>query len=122
MNERERIEQIEEMLHQRNTTPDGPRAWTVEEMRDRFMKQIWDVIRYWERETIAKTVEEKVEGTVFSVLSCLDGDFLQTPAFRLIPHSPSDDKDYYKEYGENWWAEEDIGGALHEMFHRYKNK
>ncbi len=107
---------------------DELRQYTIEECREMLLKKIWQYIRYWEKEERAPTVREKLEGLAFGILVILDGGTPDIPGFAIIPKPHEDDKEYLKDEGQNWWPpfeqenKNDIGGALHEDFKRYKPK
>lgn len=80
---------------------------TRDEMREEFLKALAWRVRYWLYEERAVTPQQKLEGLAFGFLTILDGCCLDLPAFSLIPRTD-----------EDGWAKEDIGGALHEQWHR----
>ena len=101
------------------------RELTENEVRDRLLKQIWATVEYWEKESRATETRDKLSGLAFSILAMLDGSNINIPAFVVAPRPHQDDKDYNKERGENWFPENhkakiacDIGGSLHEYFHK----
>ena len=49
--------------------------------------------------------------------SMLDGSCLNLPGFDLVPTSDPTDKAYCIEQGENYFTNEPVSFALHEMFH-----
>lgn len=100
-----------------------PREWTAEEVRAQFLKHAWELIEYWHEQTDIGEVQ-KMSGVVFSLLAVIDGCDAGMPAFGLIPSPHEEDKEYCKGEGENWYPEDtvDIGGSLHELFHKYEPK
>ena len=106
-----------------------PREFTEDEVRDRFLTQVWVNIDYWDGaydQIVAdKSCREKLEGLAFSLLSMLDGCSVALPSFTVAPMPHPEDRDYHQEQGENWWPENhnadvkcDIGGCLHDLFHK----
>jgi hypothetical protein len=102
-----------------------PRQYTVDEVREIFIRQIWTELEWWEKESRAPSLREKLEGLAFSMLVTLDGESA-CPGFHVVPCVAPEDKDYYISQGENWYPELpkeeaakmcDIGGSLHEVFH-----
>jgi NTP pyrophosphatase (non-canonical NTP hydrolase) len=100
-----------------------PRAYTAEEIRDKFLRHVWESIEYWDKTKPNK--REAMEGLAFSILVSLDGGVLDLPGFMVIPTPHEDDKEYCIEHGDNWFppfvlGEEpcDIAGGLHEHFHQ----
>jgi hypothetical protein len=98
-------------------TPDGPRAWTQEEVRDEFIDHVNVLIQYWSDHD--GSLKECLSGLVFSILTALDGESLAVPAFKVIPVSDPEDAEFLREEGSNWYPEDvDIAGALHDVFVR----
>lgn len=96
-----------------------PRQYTTEEVRDMFLKQVRDLVDYWETESRFKTSREKLEGLAFSIMSTIDGCSLTVPGFVLAPSPHPDDAAYHREQGENWFpagpkTKHDIAGSLHD--------
>ncbi len=76
-------------------------------------------VRWWLNETRVSTTKEKLDGLAFSILVLLDGGRIDIPGMTLIPGPHPEDKEYHKEQCQNWWPDdEDIGGALHEEWHK----
>ena len=96
-----------------------PREYTEDEVREKFLKHIIDLIGYWHNLPAEKTMRERMEGLAFSILVSLDGESLAVPAFQVIPAPHPDDKDYLQSIGENWFPHNcDISGCLHDTFCR----
>lgn len=105
-----------------------PRAWTTDEVREKFLDRVWAMVNYWSREATAAggDVQGVMEGLAFSILSILDGGSLELPAFIVAPAPHPEDLEYHQGEGENWFPENheieeriaaDIGGSLHELFY-----
>lgn len=99
--------------------------YTTREVRDRFLKQATSIANYWAKQ--AKTTEEAAHGTLFSLLSMIDGCSMALPAFILAPYPDKSDKEYAIENGEDYYPYNDpdnvkcdIAGSLHELLHKYK--
>lgn len=114
-------EEIAQELSDRNKTPDGPRAWTEEEMRDKLIEHIWSLVDYWNRDDLpaAKTQRDRLSGMAFSILSMLDGATMDIPGVDLVLQPHPDDKDYLKSSGENWIEPgTTLSFSLHDYFHK----
>lgn len=102
------------------------REYTAEEVRELFLRHVWTMIDYWEKQPQER--RSVVEGIAFSILAALDGASIEIPGFKVIPEPHEDDKEYSRAQGENWFpfynATEpcDIGGSLHDMFYPVKEK
>ena len=105
---------------------DEPHEMTADEVRDKLLSHIWTMIRYWERN--GGVERDKMEGLAFSILVALDGSSSGLPGFVVAPAPHESDIDFHKEHGENWYPpfEEDhvcdIGGSLHDHFHKFGRK
>ena len=98
-----------------------PHELTVPEMRDRFLAQVRQLVRYWANEP-GLTPQRRCDGTAFSILALLDGGNMGLPGFLVVPAPHPEDRAYYQAQGECWWPdapelESDIGGSLHEHFY-----
>jgi hypothetical protein len=100
-------------------------------MRDAFLRHVWTMIDYWDREKRADTTREKMEGLAFSILVAIDGGAGDLPGHALVPLPHKEDKAFCKSEGENWYPytnrdakalQHDIGGGLHEHFHNLDPK
>jgi hypothetical protein len=109
-----------------------PRAYTEEEIREKFLRHAWEIIDFWNNNTPHRTTREKIAGAVFSILSTLDGNSTILPAFMIIPAPHPADENYHRERGENWFPkvsaeiEEQLcditngtSDGLHGDFHQY---
>lgn len=103
------------------TTTDGPRAYTTDEVAERFLGHLAVLARYWRDEERAPTAEEKLTGMGHSFLTMLDGMSGDMPAWKVRPWPHSDDEAFHRDEGENWYPSgdqaEDIAGGLHEQWH-----
>lgn len=102
------------------------RELTKEEVRDIFLQHVRDSIDYWEK-LPNKTLHERMEGAVFSILVAIDGEDGELPAFHLIPFPHSDEKQYCIDRGENYYPPSkvedgamDIAGDLHHNIEHQK--
>lgn len=94
------------------------RAWTKEEVQERFLNHMKSIAEYWINETRASTPREKVEGLLFSMMGTFDGESGGFPAVDLSVCPHEDDKDYHESEGDNWYEpgmtfNDDV--QLHEM-------
>lgn len=80
---------------------------TPEQMRDEYLRAVVARIDYWLAEDRAVTPQEKLDGLAFTLLSLLDGSGLDVPGCQVVPRCD-----------EEGWSRRDIGGSLHEHFHR----
>lgn len=99
------------------------RQYTRDEVREQFLKKVASYAKYWENESRAVTVREKLEGLAFGMLVILDGGCPDIPGFLVIPNPHPEDKDYHISEGEDYFPfsksikdvrANDIGGGLHE--------
>lgn len=99
------------------------RAYTMEEVREKFLAHVREMVLYWEREDRKPDVHDKLSGLAFSILSALDGCSGDIPGFQVIPSAHPDDRKYHEERGENWYPDDcDIAGGLHEHFYKREPK
>lgn len=78
-----------------------PRAYTKEEMRDRFIDHLKSMIEF-QLYSKNKTEKEKLEGIVYSFCTLIDGVSSGFPCVDLVMRPHSSDKNYHIENGENW--------------------
>lgn len=103
-----------------------PRQWTEKEIREKFLRQVAGMSEYWAKlqpvDGTPKTVQERLDGLAFSILAMLDGCNIGIPGFIVAPAPHDDDKEYCINEGENWFPQQadlcDIGGGLHELYHK----
>lgn len=99
------------------------REYTTDEIREKFLRHVWNLIEYWEKEDRPGSTRERLEGLAHSILATLDGASAELPSFIIAPSPHESDKAYHKKEGENWYPENkasvngDIGGALHELLY-----
>lgn len=99
------------------------REKTKQEMQEEFLLYIHELIEYWKNEERTPTVEGKLEGLAFSILTAIDGNALALPGYKLAPIMVDGDKEYFISKDENYYPEDfDIAGNLHELFYGVKNK
>jgi hypothetical protein len=98
------------------------RELTRDEVRKRFLDQMWMLVEYWEYNP-SESTRDKLEGLLHSILVVLDGEGGYLPSFKMIPSPHPDDKEYMKQIEENWYPDNcDIGGGLHDaMYNNYNN-
>lgn len=114
------------------------RPLTEDEVRDKFLAHVWEIIEFWDKHSNRTTSREKMEGLAFSILSALDGSSVGLPAFIVAPAPHPEDKEFSLKEGFNWWVQDpskrqygvywpennnanvvcDIGGGLHESLYR----
>jgi hypothetical protein len=97
----------------------GPREWTESEVRTMFLNRCWHLIDYWNNLPDNLDQRYRIVGTVFSLLTMLDGGQMGICGFKVIPDPHPDDKEYLRGEGENWYPSDcNIAGYLHELMHR----
>ena len=110
------------------------RAYTEEEIRDMFLKQVAGLALYWAtlkpnlNSPIAddrreKTPLERCNGLAFSILSLIDGSSIAMPGVHLSIQPHPDDKAYHQTQGDSWFEPGMVfnaDDALHELWHKYE--
>ncbi len=106
-----------------------PREFTSEEVRDLLLKHIVGLCHYWAHETRVTSIEDRLQGLAFSILSALDGSSAELPTFEVVCTPHPTDKEFHLGQGENWFPRpmaSDDGkldidaaslGNLHEFWH-----
>lgn len=98
-----------------------------DEVRSSFLRHVWVMIDYWEKEPRNPTARQKLEGLAHSILCALDGSAAALPAFCVAPVPHPDDKKFHQKEGGDWYPENhkaaealkaDISGSLHELLFR----
>lgn len=108
------------------TTPDEPRVWTQEEVRDQFLEHVRHMVRYWGGHDGSNVEadhpkDECLSGLAFSILAAIDGSSMAIPGFKMTPHFAPEDPEFLREEGSNWYPDDvDIAGSLHELFYAQK--
>lgn len=93
------------------------RAYTVEEARMIFLREVKTITRYWES-LEGKSRQEVAEGVAFSILALLDGATMDFCAVALLLKPHPDDTAYQQAHGEKWFEPgQNIAGALHAFWH-----
>jgi len=91
-----------------------PRALSADELRDRLLDHMRQLAACWSS-VKCDCVENRIEGFAFSVLSMLDGESVDLPAFDLVARTHAEDKQFHIENGDNWVEDETrISDWLHE--------
>lgn len=98
----------------------APRAYTAEEVREKFLDYVRALSRYWATLPGDKTPQERLDGLAFSILVAIDGGSTHLPAFDLAPAPHPDDEDFYRRRGENWYEAGVVINdcQLHELFYQ----
>jgi len=95
------------------------RAITPDELRDAILDHMRELAKYWATVDGVKTVQDRIEGAMFSTLGILDGSTIGLPAFDLVAMPHPDDKQYHIDNGEDWIEEGTrISDMLHEHWHQ----
>jgi hypothetical protein len=102
-----------------------PRELTTEECTDRLIAHLQALVRTWR--DAEGSVESRLNGLVFSILSMIDGSCIDVPGWRLAPDPHPDAKTYDVEQGLNWWPQNDVElfgeyeGQLHELWSAFSD-
>lgn len=99
---------------------DEARAYTKEEVREEFLAHLRHLAVYWAN-VEGQTVQELVEGALFSALNVFDGTSMSLPMFDLVLRPHPDDQAYHVQHGENWYEDgmvinDDV--YLHDEFYK----
>lgn len=103
------------------------REMTTDEVREQFLLHVCNMVRYWrdvDGGVEPKTVEERLSGLAFSILSAIDGSAMALPGFILAPSPHDEDRQFAIDekldtyYPQSPEVSTDIAGSLHELFHR----
>lgn len=78
-----------------------PRAMTPDEVRQRFLAQVRDAVRYWEARP-GLSAHDRCEGVAHTVLAILDGSMEGLPSADIVFRPRPEDKPYLQGEGENW--------------------
>jgi hypothetical protein len=74
--------------------------------------------KYWATVDGEKSVQDRIEGAMFSTLAMLDGSSIDLPGFDLVACPHEEDKQFHIDNGENWIEPETrISDALHEHWY-----
>lgn len=104
-------------------SPNGIREYTEAEIREIFLRSVWDRIRYWDDDRFSRN--KALSGLAFSILSMIDGCSLDIPPYKISPIMDHDGYNFDIENGNNLYPiteEIDIGGSLHELFYTFKDE
>ena len=95
-----------------------PRVMTVDEVRAVFLDHVAGIVDYWENESRAGSVRDRLEGVAFSILVALDGEAAMLPGFTVTPSPHESDEAFHRKEGTNWFPNDvDIADGLHEHLH-----
>lgn len=107
------------------------RAFTTEEIRDKFIRQVEAVTGYWIKQGTdsGQSHREVAEGVAYSILAILDGSHMALPGFIVAPSPHESDEVFHIENGDNFYpyndpeaVKSDIAGYLHEIVFQDKSK
>lgn len=97
--------------------------YTKEEVREMFLEGLREIADFWANvETNPpKTIKERCDGLVFSILNIFDGTTADMPAMSISLEPHEDDKSYYQAEGKKWFEQgmvinDDV--HLHDMYYR----
>ena len=97
-----------------------PRAYTADELRDSILEHMRTTAKYWATvEGEPRSVQDRIEGALFSTLAMLDGCSIGIVSFDLVARPHPDDKQYHIDREENWVEDGTvISDMLHEHWHK----
>lgn len=101
------------------------KAYTVEEVREKFLNYLHALVDYWDKVN-SRNSKEKMEGLIHSILVTFDGHQMEFPALDIVLRPHPDDKDYCISIHEQWFEDgmcinDDVN--LHYMwYHNTGNK
>lgn len=103
---------------------DSCREYTRDEVIEKFLLHIADLINYWGDEQRGVTSQERLEGLAHSILVALDGCSANLPGFVVAPAPHPFDRSFCTFNRENYYpnppgAKCDIAGHLHELMYSY---
>lgn len=105
---------------------DGLRAFTPEELRERFLTHMLYLCKYWSTvrrdENNNATEQDRMEGLCHSILAYIDGATLNGPTMDMVVRPHPSDKAFCISKGENWIENGTVinNCPLHELFFKYK--
>lgn len=81
------------------------RAYTKEEVLEKFFKHVNSNIKYWSEEHQDMSIKERIRGAIFSTLVIFDGGKFDLPAINLVLNPHPDDKQYNIDNSKNYFEE-----------------
>jgi len=100
--------------------------YTGEEIQNKVLAHIKNLVKYWESLKGENSVEHRLDGLAFSILTMLDGGS-ELPSFIVAPCPHETDKDWLITKNAKYFPENhhvpincNIGGALHELYYKKK--
>lgn len=90
------------------TKTEIPRAYTSDELRNRFQKHMFMLCDYWSKVPHREgneTEYDRMTGLCHSIQAYLDGRTLNSPGIDLVVRSHETDKEFYISHGENWYED-----------------
>ena len=91
------------------------RAYTAEEVQDKFLTEVEHAVSYWSNSNPEMELDERLQGLTYSIMSLIDGSHMELPGFKLIPSIHPADKQQALDMGLDYYEEVDIAGTLHEV-------
>jgi hypothetical protein len=103
------------------------REYTADEVIEKFLLHIANLINYWSDEQRRITSQERLEGLAHSILVTLDGYSANLPGFVVAPAPHPSDRAYCMDKRENYYSAApqatcDIAGHLHEVLYSYSRR
>lgn len=108
------------------------KAYTKEQVRDMFLHQCAGIAYYWATlptmsagETTPRTILDRCNGVVFSILNIFDGTSMGLPAIDLVLRPHPSDKKYHQDEGTEWFKSGEAFNEeehLHSIYYNYALK
>ena len=80
------------------------KAKSAEDIRKDLLNHFKMLSKYWAN-LPNKTIQERCDGVVFTILSTFDGSSIDFPSFDISCSPNETDKDYCKEQGRDWFKD-----------------
>ena len=98
------------------------RAYTEEEVRQKFLDKLHQLSKYWATLETERSIQERCDGLVFSILNVFDGTTVDLPAMDISLSPHPDDKNFHKEEGTNWFKPKMVINdcMLHDLWYNPK--
>ena len=81
-----------------------PRTYSKKEVRQSLLHYIKSLENYW-LTLPDKTIEERMDGLIFSILVTFDGESVEFPAMDIVLSPHPSDEEYNKAIDSNWFKD-----------------
>lgn len=106
---------------------DQPREYTEDEVREKFLIEVNEIIQFWENEVDGSDSLRKLEGLAYSIMGLIDGKSPDLPGYILAPDPHPEAKELNTSRGLNYFPENlessvkcDISGDLQACLKQYR--